>query len=379
VNQSGNNTDFLVVGAGIAGLATAAELCELGTVTVLEAESGPAQHASGRSAAVFIDWYGGKLVQPFTRISRTWFEAFSGGFEASTGILSPRGLLLVADYGDEKLLIIPTGNRIEKLSRTEVLGLVPRLREGTVSEALYDPSVADINVPKLIALHERRIRTRSGCQINGARVTRITRNKQSWTVEAGNDTFSASVLVNCAGPWADEIGMLAGLAPIELSSLRRTVCIFKAEDSSVGKWPLVHDAKGRFYFKPYSGFLLASPDDEIPSAALDAQPDERDVARTVSIIKKATTLAVNGPVDRWAGLRTFSPDCGLVLGPDPQDHAFMWCAGLGGVGIQTSPAAAMCIASFIDTGDILPELARTGITGRSVSPERFLNADCVGP
>lgn len=366
-----NSVDFLVIGAGIAGLSAAAELCDLGRVAVIEAEPGLAQHASGRSAAVFINWYGGELVRPFTNVSRAWFEEMAG-FAAGGGLLSSRGLLLVADHGDEHLLTITGGDSVERLSCAEVLTMVPCLRKDKVSQALYDSSAADINVSKLITLHERRIKSYMGRIITNARAVRIRRNRESWSVETGKDSFDAGILVNCAGAWADEISIKAGLTPIGLNHFRRTVCIFKSDDPSLNKWPLVYDARGRFYFRPYYDSILASPDDEIPSPPLDAQPDDRDVARTVSEINEATTMRLNAPVDRWAGLRTFSPDRGIVIGPHPEDHSFIWCAGLGGVGFQTSPAVAACVASLVQSGELPSELANAGITAESVSPERFL-------
>jgi hypothetical protein len=60
---------------------------------------------------------------------------------------------------------------------------------------------------------------------------------------------------------------------------------------------------------------------------------------------------VTEPVTRvetsWAGLRTFAPDRCLVLGPDPLDPAFVWCAGQGGYGFQTSPAASALLAARV--------------------------------
>lgn len=370
IKHHSKDADFLVIGAGIAGLATAAELSEIGSVIILEGERSPAQHSSGRSAAVFIDWYGGEVIQPFTKYSRTWMEEMSG-FAASKRLLTPRGLLLVAEHGDEDLLMIPGAHRTEILSPAEVRGLMPHMREERVSEALYDPAVADINVQNLIAFHQHRLRAQTVQIITSTRVTKIRRNKRSWAVDAGTDSFNADVIVNCAGAWADQISVKAGLAPIGLNPLRRTVCIYKDRVDSKSEWPLVYDARGRFYFKPYGDCVLASPDDETPSPPLDAQPDAQDVNRTTTIINEFTTLALNPPIEQWAGLRTFSSDRGLVVGTDPEDDSFVWCAGLGGVGFQTSPAVAMCVMSLIQTGDVPAQLSSEGVTTETLSPGRF--------
>jgi glycine/D-amino acid oxidase-like deaminating enzyme len=69
---------------------------------------------------------------------------------------------------------------------------------------------------------------------------------------------------------------------------------------------------------------------------------------------------VTAPVTRlqssWAGLRSFAPDRTLVLGPDPAQPAFVWCAGQGGYGFQTSPAASRLVADLVMRRP--PEIAR---------------------
>jgi len=49
----------------------------------------------------------------------------------------------------------------------------------------------------------------------------------------------------------------------------------------------------------------------------------------------------------WAGLRTFAPDRALVYGFDGAVDGFFWCAGQGGFGIQTAPAAGRLCASLL--------------------------------
>jgi len=82
--------DFLIIGGGIAGISAAARLSELGSVVVLERESALAFHASGRSAALFDENYGKPSVIALNKASRAYHETANGG------VLSPRGLMIVA-------------------------------------------------------------------------------------------------------------------------------------------------------------------------------------------------------------------------------------------------------------------------------------------
>lgn len=69
----------------------------------------------------------------------------------------------------------------------------------------------------------------------------------------------------------------------------------------------------------------------------------------------------------WAGLRTFASDRTLVLGRDPINPSFIWCAGQGGYGFQTAPAASQLIADLILTQDT--EFDEKTIA--DLSPDRF--------
>ena len=82
---------------------------------------------------------------------------------------------------------------------------------------------------------------------------------------------------------------------------------------------------------------------------------------------------VDWPIERlersWAGLRSFSPDRVPVYGFDARVPGFFWCAGQGGFGIQTSPAAAKLAASLLL--EERPDASVAHIDAAAFSPERF--------
>src|SRR3712207_1334083 len=82
--------DVAVVGAGIAGVGAAYELSASVSVVLLEREREPAYHTTGRSAAMFLESYGGARVGPLTTASRPVFES------AGT-LLRPRPWLALVD------------------------------------------------------------------------------------------------------------------------------------------------------------------------------------------------------------------------------------------------------------------------------------------
>jgi glycine/D-amino acid oxidase-like deaminating enzyme len=65
-----NPADVIVVGAGIAGAAVAAHLARDHRVVVLERESQPGYHSTGRSAALFTETYGNRTIRLLTGASQ---------------------------------------------------------------------------------------------------------------------------------------------------------------------------------------------------------------------------------------------------------------------------------------------------------------------
>jgi D-arginine dehydrogenase len=96
-----------------------------------------------------------------------------------------------------------------------------------------------------------------------------------------------------------------------------------------------------------------------------------DIATALERVREATTLDARSVSSSWAGLRTFAPDRALVLGADPLEPTFVWCAGQGGFGIQSAPAVARAIVSLM-YGAVLPgDVVAAGGDVATILPDRF--------
>lgn len=363
--------DIAVIGAGMAGASIAAELAAAGVRAVLlEAEDAPGYHATGRSAAFWEECYGGPGVVPLTRAS--------GPYLAEHGFLTPRGALYVGRAADRAAMDAfrasydGTGVTIERLAPAALAGRVPRIRPEW-SEALYQPACADIDVAGLHQHYLARVR-RGGVEIaTRARVTGLVREGGAWTITAqGGGRWRAATIVNAAGAWADAIAALAGLRPVGITPLRRTVAVLRIAPVAPADLPLVIDVGGSFYFKPDAGRLWLSPHDEIPSQPCDAAPEELDVAIAVDRFMAVTDWRIEAVEHSWAGLRSFAPDRLPVYGFDPQVPGFFWFAGQGGFGIQTAPAAARLGMQLL-TGQG-PDAMTAAIAAETYDPARFIPA-----
>ncbi len=357
--------DALVVGAGIAGFSVAAHLAADRSVLLIEQFDTPTSQTTGRSAAQFISGYGGPPIQPFSLASRDWFE--SGGGEGPT-LLEPRGMLTVACVDDSEVL----HRNGDEVSLETALELCPALRPERVAAAWYDEQVFDIDVAAAVTVY-RRIARRLGAEIRlDCRFVSAEQVDGRWRVATSQGVIDAGVIVNAAGAWADEVARSSRVPECGLVPMRRTACTFRYQGSVDHRdWPLVFSAAEAWYFKPEPGQIMASLAEETPSDPCDARPEEEDLALCLDRIREETTLAPRSLSSSWAGLRTFAPDRGFVLGPDPREPTFVWCAGQGGFGIQAAPAIAESVASLMRTGDLPPSVRAHGAAAADVTAGRF--------
>jgi D-arginine dehydrogenase len=159
---------------------------------------------------------------------------------------------------------------------------------------------------------------------------------------------------------------------LSITPLRRSVAVIEPPaDVAVEKWPLLNDIGEEFYVKPDVGRLLLSPADETPTLPCDVRPEDLDLALAVDRLETAATLKVKRLLQRWAGLRNFAPDRTPVVGFDPAAEGFLWLAGQGGYGIQTSAALGQLAAALASGAEIPAHIVEEGVRMSDLSPARF--------
>lgn len=379
--NANSHCDVIVIGAGIAGVSIAAELSTHQNVLLLEAESQPGYHSTGRSAALFSEIYGPPVVRALSRASRDFLRSPPVGF-SDTPLLTARGTLFVATH--EQLTVLAEfstsegiAGQAELIDAEKACALCPSLREEVIAGALYEPGACDIEVANLHQGYLRVLRANGGLCRTNARVDLLERSTGSWIVTVADGTScSAPIVVNAAGAWADVVAGLAGVRPVGLQPMRRTaVLVDPPTDSAIANWPMVIDIEEGFYFKPDAGKILMSPADETLSEPCDVQPEEWDIAVAVDRVMAVANMDVRRVSHSWAGLRTFAPDRLPVVGFDPLCEGFFWLAGQGGYGVQTAPGLATLASALLTGGDISAEDRQLAST---LSPDRFgvVPAEC---
>jgi len=370
--------DIIVIGAGIAGASAAARLAPQRSVLLLERESQPGYHSTGRSAAMFMESYGPPEVRALTRASRDFYLHPPQDF-TDVPLLSPRATLFLAQTGQQDLLdklqqeLSATCPQLQLLGQADTLAMIPCLRPETVHASLMDPMSMDIDVNALHQGFLRQLRRSGGTLRTRAEVVAARRQDDHWQLQlADGETLRAGTVVNAAGAWAEQIGALFGAQTIGLVPHRRSAFTFRPpEGIACADWPLVSSLDETWYFKPDAGVLLGSPANADPTVPHDVVPEELDIASAIHQIETATTLQIRRPIRTWAGLRSFVPDGELVIGWDRAQSGFFWFAGQGGYGIQSAPGASDLVAALVLQQPIPAHLQAQALNPGAVSPLRL--------
>ena len=371
----GQRFDVVIIGGGIAGASLAYFLTRRGVtdVVLLEQESQPGFHATGRSAASVVEWDPVPALQELKVQGAAFLRDPPADFSEhslikATGILVTCQEPLLSAARAAAATSADRGTVVRILSPAECVDLVPVLSPAYVAGGVLLPEDGRIDVHQLLWSYLRHAmhagaQCRWGATVEGIRVE----GGRSRAVVTSAGELEATWVVNAAGAWAAGVGMLAQATPVPLTPHRRTIVTFAApEDVAVRDWPLVHNESQRLYFAPESGGLLACPMDEEPMEPCNAQPSELVVAQAIERLGRVAPRLVPKTLRRtWAGLRTFVPDRALVVGEDPRVRGFFWLAGQGGCGIETSGAVGQIAA------DLLIEGRTERFDAAILSPARF--------
>jgi D-arginine dehydrogenase len=372
--------DVIVIGGGIAGVSIAYELSKSVAVTVLEMESTLAYHTTGRSAALYLETYGGEQVRALTTASRAFFEDPPVHFERA--LMTPRPLLQFASEGRGHVVermhaaVLPLVPDAELLDGDRCRELFPLLRPEAAVRGMHEPRAMALDVAAIHQGYVSGARANDTTIVRDAAVASVESGAIAWTVTtADGRVHQAPVVVDAAGAWADAVATAAGLRPMGLTPLRRTIFMVASPLGEQGRGlPNCSDVDEAFYVNPEGTQFLCSPADETPCPPSDAKPDELEIARAIEAINSATTIGVRGIRSSWAGLRTFAPDRNLVVGEDPEASGFFWMAGQGGYGIQTAPAAARLGAALVLGQPVPSDLVSRGLDATRLAPGRDYSA-----
>ena len=363
--------DVVVVGAGFAGLATAASLVELGVrrIVILEAEPIPGKHGSGRNAAM-----ARRLIEDdvLTRLAVRSVALMTTLGDGAPLVRKVGGLLIGDDASLDALArvaaVVPElAAEVQRLDADAVRRLVPALAGAELDGGILTPGCGVTDIHALLSAFAERARAGgattllrtplTGIRVAGGRVV---------AAETPHGVIATEQIVNAAGFAANPVAALAALAPLPMVPTRRHLFVTAPWAGLDRAAPFVWNVSAGYYFRPEGEGLLLCSCDGTPWAPEDppTDPGARE-ALAAKFDAAVPGLREVRPTRGWAGLRVMTPDHRFVIGPDPRLPGFFWVAGLGGHGMTTSAGVGEIAARGVVDGEVPAPF------GAAFAPTRF--------
>jgi len=368
----------VIVGGGIAGCSTAYHLAKLGITDVLLLEQG--KLTSGTT------WHAAGLVgqmrpnRNMTAMSKYGIELYST-LEAENGLATgwkPCGSVNVAATAErwkvlqkQAALARSFGVEVQLITPKEAGDLYPVMRTDDLHGAMWIPgdgkaNPADLCMSLAKGARNRGVRIVEGVEVTGVLTERGEAGERVAGVRTRRDgemvDVRCEVLVNCAGQWARQFGMLAGVN-VPLYPAEHFYIVTGKIDGVHPMLPVMRDPDGFIYYKEEVGGLLmggfepkAKPwrVDPIPSTfqfqLLDEDWDQFEplmtnaIHRTPCLGTAQIKMLLNGP-------ESFTPDGNFIVGEAPGLRQYFVCAGFNSAGIANSGGAGRLIAQWIADGE----------------------------
>lgn len=347
------NHEVVVIGGGYAGAATAFFLSRLHhlQVTLVEQESTPGVHSSGRNAGLVRSIAGHPEVDRLAREGAEFLADLPGDFRGDPGFRRTGSIYLGRPEQVEPLRLAGT----RRLTRREVQDLVPAYRAADPLEGVWTEADGTVDMHAYLAGYLDSAAAH-GCRLLfSTQVQEIARGASGFELQTSRGTLSCSALVVAAGAWAARLARQAGVPAPRLVPYRRHVLIARARQTLSVEHPYLWDLHEGFYLRPYllpggtCGLLLSACDEE-PDRAGDCAADPAEIERIVSAAKRLIPDLIGAEVRSWAGHRTRGPEEAFVLGCHEQVPGWYWAAGLGGHGLTCSAAVGRRVAAAVVAG-----------------------------
>ncbi|WP_324717115.1 FAD-binding oxidoreductase [Carboxydochorda subterranea] len=360
--------DVVVIGGGVVGVSTAYHLAALGRadVVVVEREEALGMGSTGRSA-------GGVRIQYSTEVNvrlSAWSIEMLRRFGELTGEsagLRQHGYLIVTGdvaemsrFEQNVALQRSLGFDVKLLDPRRAQALVPQLRVDDLVGATFhaqDGYADPHSVLQGLARKAREMGARLflateafAVDVRGGRVAGVAVRRPPGSRGPGAEEqaiIEARYVVNAAGPYAAEVGRMAGVV-VPVKPYRRMVWVTEPIGLFRPDLPMVIDFDSGFYVRREGERLLfgmANPE-EGPGFRTDV--DWAFLPRVLEAgVHRLPALAEARVRRGWAGLYEVSPDHNAIIGEAPEVRGLYLANGFSGHGFQQAPAVGRVLAEMI--------------------------------
>ncbi|HEY72454.1 MAG: FAD-binding oxidoreductase [Chloroflexi bacterium] len=351
--------EAVIIGGGVMGVSTAYHLALKGCqdVLLLERESFLGMEATGKCAGGIRYQFGTEINVRLSQLSLPMLDRFEEELGQPIDLRYCGYLFLLTNEEDAAVfrqnveMQRRLGVETQWLGPDEIARMVPLLNMDGILAGTIHPGdgLADPNgVVQGYASGARRqgAKLLTGVQVTGIRVE----SGRVRGVITDQGEVATPVVVNAAGPWAGEVGKMAGV-DIPIVPVRRQIVVTGPMPEIPPDFPFVIEfAKSLYFHREGPGILtgMSNPDEIV---SFDQSLDQNwELVHMEAAMKRLPILEKAGLASHWAGLYENSPDAHPILGRIPEVEGFYCVGGFSGHGFQHGPACGLLLAEEILDG-----------------------------
>jgi glycine cleavage system aminomethyltransferase T/glycine/D-amino acid oxidase-like deaminating enzyme len=379
--------DVVVIGGGIAGVATAYHLSALGAGRVVlleqnELGAGTTWHAAGAVGRM-------RTSAALARLNDRSATMYAR-MEAETGLPTgwvENGSLSIARTADRMTQLRRAaglagyyGVAIHEVGVREIEELWPLVATDDLIGGVWLPNDGIVHPLSLVRAIAEGARRHGASIHEGVAVTELTGSGHAVTgVRTNQSDIAVETVVLCTGMWTPQLARLAGLR-IPLQPVEHHYVMSNPLDAPFDTAPVVRDPDGSIYFRGRDGRLMLGAFqsvskpwlvDRVPGdfsfRLLDpdwehfAPPLKEGFARLPRLKELGIEQFINGP-------ESFTPDGSPLIGPLPGWRGLFICSGFNSSGLAYAGGVSEMLSQWILDGE--PDSDLWALDVRRFSPDQ---------
>lgn len=358
MNELPNTADIVIIGGGVMGASAAYHLAQRGikNIVLLEKEEFFGTGATGRCAGGVRYQFSTGINVKLSMESLPMIERFKDEIGQDINYRQC-GYLLVATNEKDKAefkhnveLQNKLGVQTQLLSGDEVRARLPLMRFEDAIAGTYNPKDGLVDPNSVVAGYISAAQKLGVKAFTQAGVTGIAASGDKISsVETASGAIQTRRILNAAGPWASQIGEMAGVQ-LPIVPIRRQMFTTTPMPQVPNDFPFVIDFAKSLYFHREGEGLLIGMSNQNEKPGYDQNVDEDfELDNLEAAIERMPIVEKAGRISHWAGLYEVTPDAHPIFGATPLD-GFYVCAGFSGHGFMHGPVAGKLMAEFITDG-----------------------------
>jgi sarcosine oxidase subunit beta len=353
-----DSADLVIIGGGVMGASTAYHLAQRGykNIVLLEKENFFGQGATGRCAGGVRYQFSTEINVKLSVESLPMLERFKEEIGQEISYKQCGYLLIATNEKDARVfkhnvemqnkLGVPT----QFLNGDEVRARLPLMKFEDALAGTFNPKDGIVDPNSVVmgyvsAAQKMGIKAFPGAEVTGIAV----RGDEVQEVQTTIGAIKTRMILNAAGPWASQIGNMAGIN-IPIVPLRRQMFTTNPLKEVPDDFPFVIDFANSLYFHREGEGLLIGMSNQKEKPGLDQNVDEDfELVNLEAAVERMPLVEKAQRVSHWAGLYEVTPDAHPIFG-NTNVNGFFICAGFSGHGFMHGPISGKLMSEFILDG-----------------------------